>query len=616
MSTNNALLTIDEYRRLKPDERVSYICNILNLKENYLIGTVKSRAKILSAESLINPYSGKYILERIIQDSSQLDNAMLGSIEKFQYLNLEEGQLILFQFSTNRMQDHQIRAGRTLTIIPNSIIPIESTADILRELQLSEDEVFEYANKDNKLDFDHIYYISDFYHEIVFNKLKEMQDQLDKAKKLFEAEQHAVQEEIETTKQALQKEREEFEKQKEELNQIVPRLERLGFTFSKQRANLPEEKLENTLDIPEDEYEFLKQIQQQLLARNFTYHSDTLRKFYFALKTNQLVILSGPSGTGKTSLIENFAKVTSSKAKMIPVQPSWTDKQDLLGFYNPIQKQFIPTVFLDALIEAKEHKDKLYLICLDEMNLAQIEYYLADILSVREQKNPEIELYSSYEYEQNREEVKWYIDKVFHSNDEKIETIEHFTYIQREKNLNRYPGKIQIPPNVRIIGTMNIDGTVRPLSPKVVDRSFVIHVDRQKDKIKQPENKGVFNLIYTQFMKNANETNNRFRTIINNRLGPYLKDLDAHFNYRVQNHIDNYTALIEKLPIDEQQKLDDIITMKVLPRINYLLEKDTNAHIELLRELSDLVGEDKESYKKVNDMINDARKTSIFAYWS
>lgn len=71
---------------------------------------------------------------------------------------------------------------------------------------------------------------------------------------------------------------------------------------------------------------------------------------------------------------------------MIPVQSSWTDTQDLIGYFHPTDKTFVPTPFMEALAEASKNSNKLFLICLDEMNLAHVEYYFSELLSAREEK--------------------------------------------------------------------------------------------------------------------------------------------------------------------------------------------------------------------------------------
>jgi energy-coupling factor transporter ATP-binding protein EcfA2 len=383
----------------------------------------------------------------------------------------------------------------------------------------------------------------------------------------------------------------------------------------------------NSLKEPEVEKELVQLIQQQIALRGLNYEKDTIRRFYCALKTNQFVILSGPSGTGKTSLVSAFAEVVSAKAKIIPVQPSWTDKQDLLGFYNAIRKQYVPSVFLDTLVEAKHNSNTLYLICLDELNLAQIEYYLADILSIREQKNAPIELYSKYEYEQNREEVEWYVQKVFpHADKENLETwiekelevnkIEQYSYVQRYHNLQRYPWEFSIPENVRLIGTMNVDGTVRPLSPKVIDRSFVIQIERQEENVKQAQEEGVFNLLASHFSIDLSQkVSDKGKKEIK-KFEEVLTQLNANYNNRVEIHIDLYTLATTSFGLTGKKLADELITMKILPRIHFLLDSSETSHEQFVKLLKDILEESSLSYKKALNMLESSKKTRIFSYWS
>ncbi|WP_162596048.1 AAA family ATPase, partial [Bacillus sp. CGMCC 1.16541] len=182
----------------------------------------------------------------------------------------------------------------------------------------------------------------------------------------------------ENQKQLLYMERQEkrLDKTKQNLYSLQQKLEQLGFVFDKQSEAQLEETEESFLDTPETLSELLKGIQSQLSARGYRYEEKTLRQLLLALMTEQMIILSGPSGTGKTTIVKQLASIINAKYEIIPVQPSWTDKQDLLGFYNPIRKLYVPSAFLDCLIEAKQNEDQLYFICLDEMNLAQIEYYI------------------------------------------------------------------------------------------------------------------------------------------------------------------------------------------------------------------------------------------------
>lgn len=101
----------------------------------------------------------------------------------------------------------------------------------------------------------------------------------------------------------------------------------------------------------------------------------------------------------QNKLVQSFAKAIGGVSKIIPVKPNWTSSEDLLGYYNPLEKKYLATPFLEALIEAKQNPDIPYFICLDEMNLARVEYYFADFLSKLEERNeqPTIQLYSDDE---------------------------------------------------------------------------------------------------------------------------------------------------------------------------------------------------------------------------
>ena len=88
--------------------------------------------------------------------------------------------------------------------------------------------------------------------------------------------------------------------------------------------------------------------------------------------TNDLIILAGDSGSGKTNLVKSFAKAIGGKSVIIPVKPNWTSAEDLLGYYNPLENKYLSTKFLDTLLEAQENPNTPYFICLDEMNLARV----------------------------------------------------------------------------------------------------------------------------------------------------------------------------------------------------------------------------------------------------
>lgn len=296
------------------------------------------------------------------------------------------------------------------------------------------------------------------------------------------------------------------------------------------------------------------------------YDKDIIEMFLRSLQTNTLSILSGPSGTGKSSLITAFAQAfQSSSASIIPVQSSWTDNQDLLGYFNTIERRYVPTPFLEAMLAARE-SDGLHLICLDEMNLSHIEYYFAELLSAREQGG-RINLYP------DRYRV------------EAIETIEEHGSIEspsrddRERYRNaiellRYPSRLDIPENVRFVGTINMDHTVKPLSPKVIDRSFIIELSYQRptlEQIDELESHPTTGKIAFSLSEFSDDHLPVAEIIDDTRWLVSLSDKldiipDAKINSRSERQIARY---LQVGPFSAEDTLDQLIQTKLLPRIHF-----------------------------------------------
>ena len=182
--------------------------------------------------------------------------------------------------------------------------------------------------------------------------------------------------------------------------------------------------------------------------------------FHTAVKCNDLVILSGLSGTGKSSLVNIYAKalglnasadLEDSQILMVPVRPSWNDDADLLGYVDLAHMVYhaADSGFVDFLVRAQreENKNKLFLVCFEEMNLARVEHYFSQFLSIIERPagQRELQLYD-----------KQYMGKLYNAAD--------------------YPFRIEIGSNVKFIGTVNVDETTFHFSDKVLDRANVIEL--------------------------------------------------------------------------------------------------------------------------------------------
>ena len=113
------------------------------------------------------------------------------------------------------------------------------------------------------------------------------------------------------------------------------------------------------------------------------YTPEIIRRFVAGMASSKLLILEGISGTGKTSLPHSFSRFLCNPATMVSVQPSFRDRTELLGYFNEFSKRFNETEFLRALYEAN-YREEPSMVILDEMNLARIEYYFAEMLSILE----------------------------------------------------------------------------------------------------------------------------------------------------------------------------------------------------------------------------------------
>lgn len=200
------------------------------------------------------------------------------------------------------------------------------------------------------------------------------------------------------------------------------------------------------------ELTFLKRFKTITQKEKLLYSDQDIINFHTAMKSGNLVILAGLSGSGKSKLVSCYAKALNSKPilKMIPVQPFWQDDSDLLGFVDINNFIYHPgdSGLVDTLIEANSNTDKMYVINFDEMNLARVEHYFAQFLSVMEMDpiDRRISLYSEKES-------------------------------SRLFNSDKYPPFITISTNVIFTGTVNLDESTFTFSDKVLDRANVIKLD-------------------------------------------------------------------------------------------------------------------------------------------
>ena len=180
------------------------------------------------------------------------------------------------------------------------------------------------------------------------------------------------------------------------------------------------------------------------------YTPEIVRRFVAGMAASKLLILEGISGTGKTSLPYSFSRYMDNPATIVSVQPSFRDRSEVLGYFNEFSKKFNETEFLRALYEANYRKDPT-LIVLDEMNLARIEYYFAEMLSV-------LEMPSKEEWVLDLVPTAWEGDPV------KLDS-----------------GKIHVADSTWFIGTANNDDSTFTITDKVYDRAMPIELNERAD---------------------------------------------------------------------------------------------------------------------------------------
>ena len=623
-------LSKDIINEIEEEKRINYLLNEV-FKSDYILGRIDNITE--NGDGFVTICSPNNIKQIYKLDGKKWDVYFnKKNVKEDLRDNLKKGDFIYFKPSINKIKPEQVIQIRGNTIkkltyykqfLNDANIPIENVA-------LDGDLLLDVSNMDNVK----LWATKQFYES--FNNLhRDLIDNINSSKEELASIEKAK---LDIEKDMIEREK-EIEAKQLEIEQLANKLAFFGFNSFNKESN--EDKLDGEYSnySCKEIFEYLK-----LYIRNnekLVYSDDIIRRFLLAIQSKELTILSGPSGTGKTSLVTAFSKAIGGEVKIIPVKPSWTDTEDLLGFYNPIEQAYVPTPFLDALVEAKKNKDKLHLICLDEMNLAHIEYYFAEFLSKLEANNesPVIELYSKAIYDEILEEISYTInlmsgDKVSVTSEElskwceeneKEYTKEMINLKKRINFIEKYPALFEIPKNVRFIGTMNVDETTKHISPKVIDRSFVIELCKDN---RENINENELEIIEQKFvkadsfdMKNITLSENSEEIIneieyINDQ---FLINLDSDFNNRGEKHIRKYLMNMESYDFDIDRKsiISDLIYLKVLPRINTSFKSKNDEKYLVWNELNNrcktICSENVNS--KLNKMDKLSKEDNVLSFW-
>ena len=268
------------------------------------------------------------------------------------------------------------------------------------------------------------------------------------------------------------------------------------------------------------------------------YSLDMIRTFIASFAASRLIIMQGISGTGKTSLAYAFGKFVENDSTIIPVQPSWRDRSDLLGYFNEFTKRFNETELLSTIYEAG-YNDDVYIAVLDEMNIARVEYYFAEFLSILEMPSPE-------EWVVNIVPDHWALDP------QKLEG-----------------GKLHLPRNMWYIGTANNDDSTFAISDKVYDRAMILDIDSRAERFTAPTTESL-KLSADTFEKLLKESASRYRISDENlekinQLDAYIiQHLRVAFGNRIMNQFYRFVPAYMACGGEELRGIDYILCKKVL----------------------------------------------------
>ena len=320
-------------------------------------------------------------------------------------------------------------------------------------------------------------------------------------------------------------------------------------------------------------------------SRDFFFPKEIIIRYFLSLKTKPFIILTGISGTGKTKIAQIFAdymcqddtpEEREKRIAFVPVRPDWMDNKGLLGYYNLLDEKYYATPVLKLLLEAQQNLGKPYFVILDEMNLAKVEQYFSDFLSIMESRT---------------------------SNKPQGESIELYSARNSETDVSiPIPSKLYIPSNVYFTGTVNVDESTYMFSPKVLDRANVIefndvNLESYSNGFELSEKFVLQNPDIREELLNKNsnlfcsrEDYKQAKTIMEDN-GTTLQEVlnilhphNLHFGYRVINEISRFIVNTKKTVKDFN--LDDVFDMQIIQKI---LPKFHGSQAKLEEPLRDLL---------------------------
>ncbi len=274
------------------------------------------------------------------------------------------------------------------------------------------------------------------------------------------------------------------------------------------------------------------------------YELEVMKQVFASFGAAKMLILQGISGTGKTSLPYAFGQFIQNPSVICSVQPSWRDRTELFGYYNDFTKKYTETDFLKTLYEAHYYEDTRIVI-LDEMNIARVEYYFAEMLSILELPREE----------------------------ERFVTVVSNTAANDPALMKE--GKIWIPNNVWYVGTINNDDSTFAVADKVYDRAIPIDLDDRAEFFEAPDTEPL-RLSYKHLEKLYEEAKQKYpiseeNLILLDKLDKYLiEHFRLTFGNRIMRQLKEFVPCYVACGGTEIDGIDFMFSKKILRKFESL----------------------------------------------
>lgn len=390
--------------------------------------------------------------------------------------------------------------------------------------------------------------------------------------------------------------------------------------------------------------------------------SSTFRSYLTALRTKPFMLLAGISGTGKSRIVRKLAQATTTQKydededrwkdnrpenfELIQVKPNWHNSMDVVGFYSNISKKYEFTPFVEFIVKAWQHQDTPFFLCLDEMNLAPVEEYFAEFLSAIESRStdengdyitdPIIKPFKKFGKDVCEAMLKHLLGEAHHTESNPL------AVQLSEKGLT-------LPPNLMVMGTVNMDETTFSFSRKVLDRAMSVEMNEvDYDKFLSGESEqfplltDMNDLLVNRPQRAAEVT----EEIESDKVIAYLKEVNTlmdgtpfKLGYRAANEAMLYVAACKKFVGSDYalaKALDEFTLMKILsriegddsrlgiadddPRIATLGIETSEQHTSILTCLRAIVrkhiGVSSETEKKIDQMCSTLEREHFVSYWA